>query len=274
VGQIILFASNLLLGFICAGLVIWLYVQSNRDKNRLGDVQDGVESLRNYLMDSELIKQKNSLALLEATRNAEDLDLVSSVLETATYDDSKLFADGLRQAGQLLSEMNDVEPADFGKWKTQQQRRINSVLENHQPLQKEAEDLRSKLIQANAMIHSLQQRLKQEGSTQEQLDAANEPREQLNQKLDRNKWRRAQLETELQSIREDETQLRQQLAGERERFFAMEAMARQNEQQLMGDLASARAKYDEIKSVLDRTMMEKSFIETAYIRAEEAAESS
>ncbi|MGD0958177.1 MAG: hypothetical protein ABSB19_00070 [Methylomonas sp.] len=262
----VLLGGNLLLGLLGGFFLIWLYWYSARDKNKLSQIEKHCEQLHKLLSGSRAFRNLESAELMEAKWNHENLDLVASTLDGLSRDDLRKLSDSLDQYGELISEMDAVEPADFANWKHSRQTRINGALDYRSKLQNGSDNILEKIQNAHAMVNSVKSRTSASDSTQAWLRENGVIRDKLDESVSQDKLQRAQIETELTAARETEARLRQDLLAERERLESLREHSKQHEQSLSNKFTALQTKYDELKSAHDRMLLEKDFIEKAYMK--------
>ncbi|WP_347988085.1 hypothetical protein [Methylomonas sp. AM2-LC] len=259
-------SSNLLLGLLGSFFLIWLYWYSFHDKNKLSKIEKHCENLNKLLNGSKSFMQLDDANLIEAKWNRENLDLVSNVLQGLSREEIRKLTEDVNKYGELIVEMNEVEPADFSNWKRSKQAKINSAMQSVTNVQKNSESIQEKLKNANSMIHSVKSRATSTDSTETWLNDNGVIREKLDNNVIQYQIQHAQTEAELKAIKRSEARLRKELTLEQERFDSFKALTKQNEQLLSNELAVSRSKYDELKNKFDQILLEKTFIEKAYMQ--------
>jgi hypothetical protein len=231
-------SSNLLLGILGGFFLIWLYWYSFHGKNKLSRIEKHCEQLNKLLNGSRAFMQLEGAELIEAKWNQENLNMVTNVLEGLSREEIRKLTEEVNKYSELIFEMNEVEPADFGNWKRSKQERINGSIQSMAKVQNDAESIQEKLKNAKSMINSVKSRATSSDSTKTWLNDNGVIRDKLENNVNQYQIQHAQTEAELLASKKSEARLRQDLTREQERIESYKALSKQNEQLITNELVA------------------------------------
>lgn len=264
-GVAVLVGSNLLLAMLTVALLIFFYRSGSQVEDRLKQFQTSTHEKL-----AEMMALLGNSAPGEAV-SPNDLDLLANILNGLNVSELDSLENSAGDMGDLVSQLSTLAPGDYERWKSEQQTQIDHVISNRNRYRQEAALLREKLEHASAMILTLQSKAKRLGNAQAQVVSLNAARESLQRELDNDRNRRTQTATELASLRSNESTLLDKLEALSSSYNKLDERTQEQLQDLATQLAVARGQHMEVQRILDRTLVEKHFIEEVFLETENAA---
>ncbi|HTJ97528.1 MAG TPA: hypothetical protein VL381_08665 [Rhodocyclaceae bacterium] len=190
------------------------------------------------------------------TTTLEQLDAALS----SNYDDLSQATAGF---SDLVFELQSVGPEDLAEWKAANEKRITELLGNRDTLRSQVSNLQDMLSKANATILNLRAKT-WNGSDAGKSGSDNKVGEEL-QQARRNS---ARLSGELSAANENLKSLTNVLAARDKKLNEATLFQQHEKQKMEAEIVLLKQKVQEMQETYDRTILEKSFIEEAFLESE------
>jgi chromosome segregation ATPase len=204
----------------------------------------------------------------------------SSTTANDTGDDSLLLSDMLSELSaisidpldqalgsslQLVADINGLDQQQYPQWKEEHQNEITSLLAQRDELEGQLSEFKTKLDRAHKLVTTLHAQNRQMTAKVGKVSSLQARQQQLNDELSQLRQQNEQASKELRNSKRTLQDANLQLQEQRQQHEAEHASQMRLQQHLRETTEQLQQQLEGERAVLSRTLVEKDFIETAFI---------
>lgn len=247
-GMLLAVAANLLLVALVVGLIAWIWFQPDLRKDFVSSATE-----------AETVAASNGV-------------LLSDMLAEVSGQSMAPFNQALDQGFQLASSIEGVVDANYSAWKAQHQPEIDALIATRDDLEFKLQDLKSKLDRAHKVVTSLHAHKRQSDSREDKFTTLQVTVQHLKEELVHLQSHREQSLSEAAELRR-QLKHNKQLVQEQLDSHGREIEEQNRLQALLREEAELlRVQLERERDILSRTLIEKDFIEGAFLETDAATD--
>ena len=239
----------------------------------------GIMFYRSYWRDSDAADSEHSSWLSRAKK--------SSTSTNDTGDDNLLLSDMLSELSavsidpldqaldsslQLVADINGLDQQQYPQWKHEHQSQITTLLAQRDELEAQLQEFKTKLDRSHKLLTTLHAQNRQMTAKAGKLSNLQARQQQLNDELTQLRQQNEQASKELRNSKRTLQDANLQLQEQRLQHEAEHASQMRLQQHLRETTEQLQQQLEGERAVLSRTLVEKDFIETAFIDTDAATD--
>ncbi|MFZ3185972.1 MAG: hypothetical protein A2Y50_09480 [Pseudomonadales bacterium RIFCSPLOWO2_12_59_9] len=204
----------------------------------------------------------------------------SSASASDTGDDSLLLSDMLSELSaisidpldqalssslQLVADINGLDQQQYPQWKHEHQSEITALLAQRAELEAQLEEFKTKLNRSHKLVTTLHGQNRQMTAKVGKVSSLQARQQQLNDELSQLRQQNEQASKELRNSKRTLQDANLQMQEQRQQHEAEHASQMRLQQHLRETTEQLQQQLEGERAVLSRTLVEKDFIETAFI---------
>ncbi len=256
-GILLLSFANLLLILLLAAVLGWLYLRPAAGKSNA---------------EAEPAAADSPEAQAEAAAEQSNGLLLSDMLADLNQHCIEPLDQALSDSLQLVSSMDGLQAEQYPQWQHEHGGELQALLDQRAELEFQIDDLKSKLDRAHKLVTTLHGQNRKLGGAEKKLSHLQVQQQHLQEEMAQLRNAREESARLLKKSQRELRESRQELLDERDRRQHESSEQERLRLMLQQEAELLRKQLERERDVLARTLVEKDFIETAFIGADAATD--
>ena len=232
----------------------------------------GILFYRSYLRspDSADTEHRSWLSRAKKSRTSsndtgDDSLLLSDMLSELSAISIDPLDQALGSSLQLVADIDGLDPQHYPQWKHEHQREITALLAQRDELEAQLGEFKTKLDRSHKLVTTLHGQNRQMTAKIGKVSSLQARQQQLNDELSQLRQQNEQASKELRNSKRTLQDANLQMQEQRQQHEAEHASQMRLQQHLRETTEQLQQQLEGERAVLSRTLVEKDFIETAFI---------